>query len=204
MRENGRSMVEMLGVLAIIAVLSVGAIAGYSKAMMKYKLNKYSEQISQLLGVLSSSISDKYYSVKPEGTDVAKLLNDLKMLPDGMWYKNSNVLQSSLYPISIYIRGNENVLYLHIMFDKDKTSIEACVKAFEIIKNYTNESSLFQVWLERPYNYYYAYSNGKTCWFHDICLTEMTTTDFYVACKKNYDEYINGSAAFQFWIQYRL
>ena len=30
----GRSMVEMLGVLAIIGVLSVGAIAGYSKAMM--------------------------------------------------------------------------------------------------------------------------------------------------------------------------
>ena len=39
----GRSMVEMLGVLAIIGVLSVGAIAGYSKAMMKYKLNKQAE-----------------------------------------------------------------------------------------------------------------------------------------------------------------
>ncbi len=38
--ENGRSMVEMLGVLAIIGVLSVGTIAGYSKAMMKYKLNR--------------------------------------------------------------------------------------------------------------------------------------------------------------------
>ena len=41
--ENGRSMVEMLGVLAIIGVLSVGAIAGYSKAMFKYKLNKQAE-----------------------------------------------------------------------------------------------------------------------------------------------------------------
>ena len=39
-KEQGRSMVEMLGVLAIIGVLSVGAIAGYSKAMFKYKLNK--------------------------------------------------------------------------------------------------------------------------------------------------------------------
>ena len=45
----GRSMVEMLGVLAIIGVLSVGAIAGYSKAMMKYKLNKQSEQLTQIL-----------------------------------------------------------------------------------------------------------------------------------------------------------
>ncbi len=48
----GRSMVEMLGVLAIIGVLSVGAIAGYSKAMMKYKLNKQAEQISWLLNAL--------------------------------------------------------------------------------------------------------------------------------------------------------
>ncbi|MBQ8671083.1 MAG: prepilin-type N-terminal cleavage/methylation domain-containing protein [Alphaproteobacteria bacterium] len=33
--ESGRSMIEMLGVLAIIGVLSVGGIAGYSKAMQK-------------------------------------------------------------------------------------------------------------------------------------------------------------------------
>ncbi len=37
--ENGRSMVEMLGTLAIIGVLSVGAIAGYSYAMDKYRAN---------------------------------------------------------------------------------------------------------------------------------------------------------------------
>lgn len=38
--ESGRSMIEMLGVLAIIGVLSVGGIAGYSKAMEKIKTNK--------------------------------------------------------------------------------------------------------------------------------------------------------------------
>ena len=37
--ENGRSMVEMLGVLAIIGVLSVAGIAGYSMAMRKLKAN---------------------------------------------------------------------------------------------------------------------------------------------------------------------
>ena len=45
--ENGRSMIEMLGVLAIIGVLSVGGIAGYSKAMMQYKINKTIDQIAQ-------------------------------------------------------------------------------------------------------------------------------------------------------------
>ena len=51
--QSGRSMVEMLGVLAIIGVLSVGAIAGYSKAMMKYKLNKQAEQLNQLVNAVS-------------------------------------------------------------------------------------------------------------------------------------------------------
>lgn len=37
--ENGRSMIEMLGVLAIVGVLSVAGIMGYSKAMSKYKSN---------------------------------------------------------------------------------------------------------------------------------------------------------------------
>ena len=37
--EHGRSMVEMLGTLAIIGVLSIGAIAGYSYAMDKYRAN---------------------------------------------------------------------------------------------------------------------------------------------------------------------
>ena len=44
--ENGRSMVEMLGVLAIIGVLSVGGIAGYSKAMFKHKINKTMDILS--------------------------------------------------------------------------------------------------------------------------------------------------------------
>ena len=45
--ESGRSMIEMLGVLAIIGVLSVGGIAGYSKAMLKYKVNKTVDMITQ-------------------------------------------------------------------------------------------------------------------------------------------------------------
>ena len=47
--QSGRSMIEMLGVLAIIGVLSVGGIAGYSKAMMKFKINKTIDQISQIV-----------------------------------------------------------------------------------------------------------------------------------------------------------
>ncbi len=39
--EHGRSMVEMLGVLAVIGVLSVGGITGYRYAMNKHRANEF-------------------------------------------------------------------------------------------------------------------------------------------------------------------
>ena len=48
-QQSGRSMVEMLGVLAIVGVLSIGGVAGYSKAMAKYKINKTLDQVSMLI-----------------------------------------------------------------------------------------------------------------------------------------------------------
>ena len=47
--EQGRSMIEMLGVLAIIGVLSVGGINGFSKAMDAYKVNNIVEQIGTII-----------------------------------------------------------------------------------------------------------------------------------------------------------
>ena len=47
--ESGRSMIEMLGVLAIIGVLSVGGIAGYSQAMSKFKVSKTTDQVQTMV-----------------------------------------------------------------------------------------------------------------------------------------------------------
>ena len=44
--QSGRSMVEMLGVLAVIGVLSIGGIAGYSYGMDKYRANQTINDIS--------------------------------------------------------------------------------------------------------------------------------------------------------------
>ena len=45
--ESGRSMVEMLGVLAIIGVLSVGGIAGYSLSMRRHRANQVLDLVSK-------------------------------------------------------------------------------------------------------------------------------------------------------------
>ena len=47
--QSGRSMVEMLGVLAIIGVLSVGGITGYRYAMNQYEKNEFFNQMNILL-----------------------------------------------------------------------------------------------------------------------------------------------------------
>ena len=83
----GRSMIEMLGVLAIVAVLSVGGIAGYSKAMGMFKDNKQVQQISMLLYNTIEIQKDMADMVKqnPQGRwSVITVLNDLDRIPAGM------------------------------------------------------------------------------------------------------------------------
>ena len=43
--ESGRSMVEMLGVLAIMGVLAIGGITGYRYAMDKYNANEILNEV---------------------------------------------------------------------------------------------------------------------------------------------------------------
>ena len=49
--ESGRSMVEMLGVLAVISVLTMGGLIGYNHAMNKYRTNLILNEINQRLVV---------------------------------------------------------------------------------------------------------------------------------------------------------
>ena len=52
--ETGRSMVEMLGVLAIIGVLSIGALAGFNMAMLRYKTNELANAIDKLFVLIET------------------------------------------------------------------------------------------------------------------------------------------------------
>ena len=54
--ESGRSMVEMLGVLAIIGMLSVAGIAGYTTAMNKHRANQILHGASVRAIVVSTQI----------------------------------------------------------------------------------------------------------------------------------------------------
>ena len=49
--ESGRSMIEMLGVLAIVGVLSIGGLAGYQMAMNRYRASALSDYASRCVVV---------------------------------------------------------------------------------------------------------------------------------------------------------
>ena len=55
--EQGRSMVEMLGVLAIIGVLSVGGISAYGVAMKKHKANELMAATMQEAVLISAQLA---------------------------------------------------------------------------------------------------------------------------------------------------
>ncbi|MBQ8670935.1 MAG: type II secretion system protein [Alphaproteobacteria bacterium] len=86
--QHGRSMIEMLGVLAIIGVLSVGGIAGYSKAMTKYRINKTIEQITLIAGNIRSFFAPQgnYTDLgcPDEGTNGCDVVKKAHLIPDEM------------------------------------------------------------------------------------------------------------------------
>ncbi|MBR4932336.1 MAG: hypothetical protein IKZ02_04840 [Alphaproteobacteria bacterium] len=85
LNECGRSMIEILGVLAIIGVLSVGAVAGYRYAMDKYRAN------------------DIVYEVNMRATDVWHRFQDkpLPALGDATAFSEWNNTTQTGYPITI-------------------------------------------------------------------------------------------------------
>ena len=78
--EHGRSMIEMLGVLAIVGILSIGAISGYTKAMQKIKNDRMVTQLSMLvMNIRSGFIGQMDYSSLS-----SRVLLDAGMVPSDM------------------------------------------------------------------------------------------------------------------------
>ena len=72
----GRSMIEMLGVLAIVGVLSVGGIAGYSKAMEMWKINKaVNEYVFLIQGLMEARQSLRKFEHNTGLVDFVKSMN---------------------------------------------------------------------------------------------------------------------------------
>ena len=100
--EQGRSMVEMLGVLAIIGVLSIGGIAGYTMAMNRYKAN----QILDMASKLSIMAQTGYVADSDNWNGISDgMFEELGMVP---YHYNSGTSVAGAYEttFSVQLEGN--------------------------------------------------------------------------------------------------
>lgn len=78
--ENGRSMIEMLGVLAIVGILSIGGIAGFNKAMTKHKLNQAIEEYNYILSFVEAKHNEFIKIPSERGDNIVYLTDILKAM----------------------------------------------------------------------------------------------------------------------------
>ncbi len=167
--QNGRSMIEMLGVLAIIGVLSVGGIAGYSKAMMKYRINKTIEQITLIAGNIHTFFANQKSYADLDGDDKT-IIKKAKLVPDEMLTLDSDgniTAMTNPFGGNVYLNGfahsNENQVdqgkgYFRIYYKE--VPEEACIDLMS------------QDWSATGAKYICAYAPNPNC---------MSTPDIAVA-----------------------
>ena len=148
--QCGRSMIEMLGVLAIIGVLSVGGIAGYSKAMMKFKTNTLLQQISTIF----SNAQILYAQQKNyEGLDNETAIQ-MGIIPAELISGDGKTLVDS-FGDELFLINEKTLTFLSLMSTKEK-----CLAMSNADWNVFN-----------PYALYIQSKNGQSLgYYSDKCL----------------------------------
>ena len=125
--QNGRSMIEMLGVLAIIGVLSVGGIAGYSKAMQKYRVNKTADQVAQII----NGVRTLYSGQKNYAGISSTVLRKAKILPESAFESSTSDVATNPFGNVFYIHSigrkisNDNKA---VQLEVDGLPDDACIE----------------------------------------------------------------------------
>jgi len=132
-KDDGRSMVEMLGVLAIVGVISIGAVVGFNKTLYKYNLNKISEIVANSLRNLIPAVKNDLTNYTTTTSSMAEkavrigLISDCTIATSAIAGSSYQVCQTSLgeiYPRFFITKIGEDDYYtymLYVTFLKNKT-----------------------------------------------------------------------------------
>ena len=203
-REQGRSMIEMLGVLAIIAVLSVGGIAGYSKAMEKFKINKMLADYNMLIVGLIEQRESIIKSIRGQSGEIwlNNLVKAANMAPDS-WKFIGRYLDDGygnwIYPYATNdIRFENDFPRIVVDFNlgglsskEDGTefsnnfSDKLCVEIFNNLviplSSFLQRGYIYQRGLG-DYNTDLMYFGDRYCDYKRKCLKSMTLSDIHKVC----------------------
>ena len=137
--SSGRSMIEMLGVLAIIGVLSVGGIAGYSKAMEKFKVNKWVDDVVTLIANLNTTYANSKNFTEIHEKNLTDFFEELNIIPENMLDEQNRDIFGNELQISSHIPshsefGSRFFLYFWTLPNND--SVDECKALFDIAAQY--------------------------------------------------------------------
>lgn len=91
--QSGRSMIEMIGVIAIIGVLTVGGLFGFSAAMEKHKFNQLKEQMHTISTNLITAFArvGNYSQLGYDPYSATKMAKDLGVFPENMIQSDGSI-----------------------------------------------------------------------------------------------------------------
>ncbi len=131
-KQAGRSMIEMLGVLAIVGILSAGGIAGYSMAMQAHKTNALIDKVQLIAQQVRTVYKDGDY----QGLDSAQKLIDAGLITD------ANNPFGGVFEISTSYGGSVDIKTEH------NIPTNACVKILTM--NYGDSSMIYGIHIHYP------------------------------------------------------
>ena len=176
----------MLGVLAIIGVLSVGGIAGYSKAMEKWKANRLVSEYSYLFVGLLENIAE--FRRLPDDTGLTSVVEAKSLVPK-TWKKISERAfnDSDDNYIAVFARHNRLVIDMYLgnmrlNNDGKYASLSFSPKfCSELMQNVVTPLApvLYMVWFTNSNIVYYG--DMMDC-NHYKCIRNASLVDIKEAC----------------------
>ncbi|MBR2299497.1 MAG: type II secretion system protein [Alphaproteobacteria bacterium] len=186
-KENGRSMVEMLGVLAIIGVLSVGALSGYNNAMKKHKFNQLVTNWEQFIANI------KYYEdfliQESQGKStyfpIISYLQSLHIVPDTWNVQETTLFDNFQNASTIHISFNTRITidyYLGSSVDSSFKTTFCTDMLMRLIKPNSNSFEFTFVYRGQDNPSSVRFWGDNFCSGSKKCIKDMTATDAYDIC----------------------
>lgn len=202
--ELGRSMIEMLGVLAIVGILSVGGIAGFQKAMRKHQITQAREETSMFINELLPHAGDflklSNKAGAPRKYDITPLLDFI--LPKNWKRQRDGIYDSLNNRFLVDVRrdwGCKNCILFSYQFKERGNKREICLAMFELANLY--KDSLFEVLIWRNLSssdqVIYVYGTAH-CGKGGLCLDNITYSQMVEACDTYKDDDKDSSFALLF------
>ena len=202
-KQSGRSMIEMLGVLAITGVLTVGSIIGYSRAMRRHLLNKQREQISYILSAAETHQDMININTPDLPAALVPIFKTFGWIPEEMIKDGTQYIYDAFYnKISITFSRDSSLIYMSIHIANSNNSHDQCVNLYQTIKNFGQY--LYNTKVHRTTDDFTTGGNGyfgdkvcETVSRRTLCISDLTNNKISQLC-----QFCNSSDActlYLFW-----